>query len=221
MKRIILLLTFSFTQALLFSQWLEYKNIPPIYNNKGVMIRPPSIDTLIHLNRIFVVDGTIPDSEFGVIGGNTIFILEYDDSKRDTIDFYVRPGDIKMYLSDYEYIMKQENIETIYMQFEYWGLCYNKKGKSEFYDYEIPLKNRVIFSEHAYYMIIYIYNTDKKENKKHYVSLPGKTYNYQLIYPQGEVRIGVQKKWTKKQKDCWKYTDYHRKKSKSTSGISK
>ena len=175
------------------------------------------IDTNIrkekHLNRIFVIDNTIPDTSFGSICEDTRFILEYKDSKRDTVEFDVYPGKVILLLSDYEYIMKQEDIETIYMQFSYCGNCYysNKQGRIEHYDYEIPFKYKTIFEDRAYYMIIYIYNTDKKENKKYYVPLPNKTYNYRIVYPEGGFGV-IQKKMTKKQKDCWKYYEYRKKK---------
>jgi hypothetical protein len=159
-----------------------------------------------HLNWSIIVDNAIPNISYGnECYGHIVefsqFVLEYNDTTRVAINIHIELGYISLLLSDYEFIMqqKQENLKNIYLYFGYRENC---KGEKRRY-YEIPIEyisqlDTTINS----YTAIYIYNTDKKENKKYYIPLPDKTYNYQLVCNGCGVRP-IQKKFTKKQKDCW------------------
>jgi hypothetical protein len=146
------------------------------------------------LNWIFVVDNAIPDSEFGVIGMSEMIVF-YENQKTDTITVDIVPGSMGILVSDYDSIKNRDNISRIILEIKYIENCCN-----DYLHYEIPIY-KAWFD--FYYVIVYIYNTDKKENKKYYIPLEGKNYNYQISFSGSGVRL-IQKKATKKQKRCYK-----------------
>lgn len=201
MKRIILLCTFSLMQTVLFAQCLETRK--QYLFSKGEKIDYPPI-YFMHLNWNVVVDDAVPDGNYYTLGGK--FIFEYNNNpKRDTIDISIYPGDFEMDLTDYEFIMKQENIKVIYLILHYTENCCFDGNISRSRRYEIPFYSKDLLDFR--YVVLYIYNTDKKENKPYYYPLPGKTYNYQFMYPDCGV-VFINKKLTKKQKNFCKYYDY-------------
>ncbi|MDR2204865.1 MAG: hypothetical protein LBE36_01720 [Flavobacteriaceae bacterium] len=124
---------------------------------------------------------------------NTYLMVEYGDMKRDTISISVIPGEIVIYSKDYNSITEYD-IKELILKFEYAEVCKD----ITYHSYEIPINKAWINKP---YFVLYIYNTDKKENKNIYIPLPNKTYNYDYRFPNSGSRI-IQKSLTKEQKRC-------------------
>jgi len=201
MKRTILLLILSFAQTLLFAQHLESrKMIPMLYENGDTLLPYDPIEYFIHSNWSIVVDNAlvVTEKEYSYVRGR--FILEYNNNpKRDTIILDIEPGTIGMDLADYEFIMAQEDLKEIYFALFYKEIC--SRNRTKRYYYEIPIYKEWL---NFRYVVVYIYNTDKKEIKPYYNPLPGKNYNYDIIYEGSGKLVGLQKKLTKKQKNACK-----------------
>jgi hypothetical protein len=135
----------------------------------------PIISWAQYGNWTFIVDNSL-------IGyddcSNSKIILEYLDFKRDTINIEIIPGEILFLGFDPRYLTKQahkNNTRKIWVEFDYSGYCH--KGKPQHYELHFDIN---IFINLQYYMVFRIYNTDKKENKRVYIPLPGKNYNYTI-----------------------------------------
>lgn len=128
---------------------------------------------------------------------STQLIIEYDDLKRDTIPIKIIPGDILIPSEDYDFIVESGNIKQLTLTFEYPETC---KDIIIYHHYDIPINKNWLDKP---YFILYIYNTERKENKGIYIPLPNKTYNYDYRFPNSGSRI-IQKKLKKEQRKCRK-----------------
>ncbi|MGV0829118.1 hypothetical protein ACTS9C_09620 [Empedobacter brevis] len=84
--------------------------------------------------------------------------------------------------SDYDKLLLK-NIETIYLKFSYSETC---NGNTEYYDYEIE-DFKLNWLDHDY-IVLNVYNTNKKAYKRIYNPLPGKEYTYEYEYPGSGMR---------------------------------
>lgn len=95
-------------------------------------------------------------------------------NKISSIEAIYVPGSLKLETS-YQGITDQD---SLYLSFTYLG--YDEKNKYFEYDYEIILKKPWFNFQ---FMIIHIYNMDKKKYRRRYQSHKNKSFVYDLISP--------------------------------------
>jgi hypothetical protein len=162
-----------------------------------------SVAQMQRLNWNVIIDGEMADLRYGILSDNSAFILEDHNLQRDTININIYPGGISLYPSDYDSITQNfHNLKNIYLYFEYF-ILYDDNAKWRYYEIPLGTTPMMMFRDKDYFMVIYVYNTDKKENKKYYIPLSGKTYNYEIFCNERTnipIRDKIQKRLTKRQK---------------------
>ncbi len=134
-----------------------------------------------HFDFIISIDGNIMQTLT-----NPQIVIKNDKDILKTINVSYHPGNLSI---NQEVIsMLPEREKTIYLKFDYSEYS-TKKGEQEIHNYEIEMGKNWFDKS---YMIVKIYNTYKKQNKK-LLPLDGKTYTFDLDYSGGQM-IRVRKK---------------------------
>jgi hypothetical protein len=116
---------------------------------------------------------------------NPQIVIKNSNDISKTIKISYHPGNLSINQEDFNMLPEGEKI--MYLRFDYSE--YSKKGNQETHNYEIEMGKNWFDKS---YMIIKIYNTCKKQNKK-LEPLEGKTYTFDLDYSGGQM-IRVRKK---------------------------
>lgn len=110
-----------------------------------------------------------------------IVILDSDtDIKSVSVSYH--PGDLSLAKSDRDYLLSLGDSVKLLLKFEYYE--YTTRGNQDVLNYEIEIGRDWL--EQAY-MVLYIYNTDKKTYKGKLKPIPGRNYTFELDYPGGQM----------------------------------
>ena len=142
----------------------------------------------VEINFTVIVDGKLENVY------NPEIYLKYKNDSIEKHKVLIVPGKLVLNQTLFDRIKNHKNKFDIILKINNQTTCYN----SDYY--EIPMPSNWLNNE---YFIIYIYNTYIRKNKKFYIPLPGKDYNYDFYYPQGPSRV-IRKKFTKEEKRCFK-----------------
>lgn len=138
-------------------------------------------DKLINFDFIISIDGEVIQTLT-----NPQIVIKKDKAILKTINISYHPGNLSINQEDINILPEGEN--TIYLKFDYSEYS-TKKDEQEIHNYEIEMGKNWFDKS---YIIIKIYNTYKKQNKK-LLPLDGKTYTFDLDYSGGQM-IRVRKK---------------------------
>jgi hypothetical protein len=134
-----------------------------------------------HFDFIISIDGDIIQTLT-----NPQIVIKSSSNTLKAIAVSYHPGNLSISQEDFNMLPEGEKI--MYLKFDYSEFS-TKKGEQETHNYEIEIGKN--WFEKAY-MIIKVYNTCKKQNKK-LEPLEGKTYTFDLDYAGGQM-IRVRKK---------------------------
>ncbi|SFC85398.1 hypothetical protein SAMN05421747_1393 [Parapedobacter composti] len=98
------------------------------------------------------------------------------------------PGALSLAKNDRDHLLSLDDSIKLLLKFEYNE--YTTRGNQKVLNYEIEIGKEWL--EQAY-MILHIYNTDKKPYKGKLKPIPGKNYTFELDYPGGQM-IRLRKK---------------------------
>ena len=124
------------------------------------------------------------------------FVLVYENDSIQTLKINFYQGRLIIDDEDYKKLLS-ENLLRIDLYLSYIEVCGDniKTYKYEIVDFKLPWLIK------SSYFILYIYNTNKKEYKDIYNSLPGTEFTYEYNW-DGVSMFRVQKKLTKEQRKC-------------------
>lgn len=108
-------------------------------------------------------------------------IASLENGNEQILEANYYPGNLSLKQADYDKLLNA-NVKTVFLAFDYSERCENKQHT---YNYKIDLQKGWL--EHYYY-ILHIYNTDKRQYKKIYTPLEGRSYTYEYNYPGGSVK---------------------------------
>ncbi|WP_257667179.1 hypothetical protein [Parapedobacter tibetensis] len=135
------------------------------------------------IDFIISIDGNIVKT----IYRPKIVMLDSDtDIKSVPVSYH--PGDLSLAKSDLDYLLSQDDSIKLLLEFEYYQ--YTTQGNQNVLNYGIEIGRNWL--EQAY-MVLYIYNTDKKPYKGKMKPIPGRNYTFELDYPGGQM-IRLQEK---------------------------
>lgn len=123
---------------------------------------------------IIMVDGNVIQTLV-----NPQIIIKDSDKVLRSVNVDCHPGNLSLSQSDLNSFPDGEKV--LFLKFAYKE--YSAKGEQEIRSYEIDMGKNWFEKS---YMIIKVYNTDKKENKK-LEPLVGKTYTFDLDYAGGQM----------------------------------
>jgi hypothetical protein len=138
-------------------------------------------ETTRDYDLIVTIDGVVIQTL-----ANPQIIIKRGDSVLKTMKVSYHPGDLSINEEDFNQLPDGE--KSVYLKFDYSEFSL-KDGNQKVHNYEIEMGKNWFDKS---YMIVKIYNTCKKENKK-LVPLDGKTYTFDLDYSGGQM-IRVRKK---------------------------
>ncbi|PZR20174.1 MAG: hypothetical protein DI539_11720 [Flavobacterium psychrophilum] len=110
---------------------------------------------------------------------NAQIVVKKGNGHNEIFNVSYYPGNLSLNHNDFDMLPEGENV--IYFKFTY--IKYSKDGEQDIRTYEIDM-GKNWFDET--YMIVKLYNTDKKQNKK-LKPLEGKTYTFDLDYGRGQM----------------------------------
>jgi hypothetical protein len=128
-----------------------------------------------NLNFIVMIDGKIPFQ--GDLGIN----LDIENANRsDTVTVQYIPGNIALNDANLKEV-QQDDVKSAVLLINYVKAC---SGKMETYRYQIQFRKSWINQS---FVILRIYNLDKKENRKIFFPLKGEEYTYEVDVPDGSL----------------------------------
>lgn len=130
-----------------------------------------SIDFIISVDGEIVK--TISSPRIVTIGSNI-------DEK--SIPIFYHPGDLSFYEIDRDYIMSLNDSIKLQLVFDYY--VYTTKGDQNVLNYKIDIDKSWLQRP---YLILYLYNTDKKKYRGKLKPIPGSKYTFELDYPGGQM----------------------------------
>jgi hypothetical protein len=129
------------------------------------------------INLIISVDDNIIDGSLSRLR----LIASLENGAEQTVEVNYYPGNLSLRQADYDKLL-DTSVKTVFLAFDYTERC---KSKEYTKNYKIDLQKGWL--KHYYY-ILHIYNTDKRQYKKIYTPLEGKSYTYEYDYPGGSVK---------------------------------
>lgn len=99
-----------------------------------------------------------------------------------SIPVFYYPGDLSVYKIDMDYIMSLSDSVKLQLEFDYYS--YTTKGDQNVLNYKIEIDKSWLKQS---YLILYLYNTDKKRYREKLEPIPGSKYTFELDYPGGQM----------------------------------
>ncbi len=129
------------------------------------------------IDIIISIDGNIVKS----IHRPKIVALDSDTGIKSVSVSY-HPGDLSLDKSDLDYLLSVDDSVKLSLKFEYYQ--YTPQGNQNVLSYEIEMGKDWLEQT---YMVLYIYNTDKKTYEGEIKPIPGRNYTFELDYPGGQM----------------------------------
>ncbi len=121
------------------------------------------------------------DEEFAYNLMNPFIIVKKGNNILKRIKIRYQPGGLSMNSDDHYFITHQDYDLFLTFNYEYWA----QNGKNYYYSYDIKV-GKYFFD--TGYVILKIYNMDKKKYKRRFRSLEkGETYIYELDTSNGQM----------------------------------
>jgi len=121
---------------------------------------------------IIVVDETIVTSL-----SNTRLLIRKGNELLSNMDVSYKPGNLSLNVADYNLIANSN--DDLYLKFDYYDYS---RGKQETYNYDIKIGKNWFEKS---YLILRIYNTNKKKYKKKLIPVKGINYVFEIDYGGG------------------------------------
>jgi hypothetical protein len=128
------------------------------------------------VNFVITVDDNV------VVGSiaNLRLIASDADGKRKIIDIAYIPGELSIKNVDMGELLSSK-LNTVLLAFDYYEFC---NGKQIIHNYEIEIEKKWFnFS----YMVLRVYNLDKKKYRKIFYPLKGCNYTYEIDFPSNSM----------------------------------
>lgn len=129
------------------------------------------------IDFIISIDGDIVKS----IHRPKIVVLDSDRSIKSVSVSY-HPGDLSLDKSDLDYLLSVGDSVKLSLKFEYYQ--YTSQGNQNVLNYEIEMSKDWLEQT---YMVLYIYNTNKKRYKGKIKPIQDRNYTFELDYPGGQM----------------------------------
>lgn len=135
------------------------------------------------IDLIISIDGAIVKT----ISQSKIMVA---NSKGDvkSIPVFYHPGNLSLFKMDSEYILSLSDSTNLALEFGNYE--YTKTGSQHFKTYNIKIGKNWLKQP---YIVLLIYNTDKKQYRGKLDPIPGTNYTFELDYPGGQM-LRVRKK---------------------------
>ena len=133
-----------------------------------------------HFDFIIVVDEVIITSL-----NNPKLMIRKENELLSNFDILLKPGDLSLKTTEYNLIANSS--DDLYLKFDYYDYS---SGKQKVYNYDIKIGKNWFEKS---YIILKIYNTDKKKYKKIFNPIKGRNYTFELDYGGGSM-LQIRKK---------------------------
>ncbi len=116
---------------------------------------------------------------------NPKLVIRKENELLSKIDITFKPGDLSLKTVEYN-LIKSTN-DDLYLKFDYYDYS---SGKQKIYNYDIKIGKNWFEKS---YIILRVYNTDKKKYKKIFNPIKGTNYTFELDYGGGSM-LQIRKK---------------------------
>ncbi|MEH6309204.1 hypothetical protein RYH73_26365 [Olivibacter sp. CPCC 100613] len=109
-------------------------------------------------------------------------VVSDSESATKSLSISYHPGSLFLEKADLNYLLSLDDDKKILLKFDYYQQ--STKGEQKVNNYEIDMGKEWLRQK---FMILYIYDTDRKEYKGKIKPIKGRCYTFELDYPGGQM----------------------------------